>query len=204
MFNLRLIVIAAVALCLAACGNASLVAPPPVTTTASAADAAAPVPIAVTSTQRFINLLETDGPAKINADLDAATAYAATQGDLLGASCYPAVKAWLATLPPLPAGALATRVNARPPPAGLVTGFEYARVDRTAVEGSVNAWRTQVQTILTTGLSQPLELGCGGLIADERGFALRIAALIGVGATTASLAPVLPGLGPLLPIPITP
>lgn len=146
--------------------------------------------------QRLIDAIERDGPAKIFADLDAATAYGKAQGDLLGPACYPAIKTEIASLPPLPAGALRARIANRPPPVGAVTAFEYLRVDRTGTETSVNAWRQKVQGVLAAGPPQALMLACGGLIQDERNFIARLIAAIGIGSAATAVAP---GLGPLLP-----
>lgn len=185
---------------LSACGTASapIVAPAP-----ASASAVASAPGGI---QGLIQLIETTAPQKIAADLDAAASYAAAQNDILGAACYPSVKAWLASLPPLPAGKVSGAITARPPAPGAVTAFEYARIDRKAVEGSVSGWQAQIQAVMANGAPPALLLGCGGLAQDETNFFLRIAALLGVGAATANiaplLAPALPALGGALPIPL--
>lgn len=209
MMKIRTAFCAIALLALAACGqkgvDAPLISAADIPVPAAAAPAPVATPAAVTARDgvaRFIKLLET-APAKLNDDLDAATAYSTAQGDVLGATCYPAIKVWVASLPPLPAGALVDRINSRVPAPGLVTAFEYARVDRIAVEGSVNAWRNQVTTVLNSGPPPALELACGGLLSDERAFALRIAALIGAGTAAVTIAPAVPGLGELLPVPLS-
>lgn len=206
---------AALAMFLAACGTTQ---PPAVAPDASATVAASPAPAAAPASgiqaaidriisptdpvQGIIARIERDGPAKINADMDAAGAYAVSQKDIVAAPCYPAIKVWIAGLPPLPAGALRERIATRAPPIGAATAFEYARVDRIATEGGVNAWRARVQTVLAAGPSPQLMLGCGALLQDERLFIARVAALIGAGATVGAVAPALPMLGPILPVPL--
>lgn len=182
---------------LSACGTA----PVPLSIAPAPAVALAPAPSGV---QGLINLLETTAPAKLNSDLDAATSYAVAQNDILGAACYPSIKAWLASLPPLPAGKVSSAIAGRPAAPGAVTAFEYARVDRRTVEGSAASWQSQIQAVIANGPPQALLLGCGGLAQDETNFFLRIAALLGVGAATANVAPILapalPAIGAALPI----
>ena len=190
-------ILALTSLCvlLAACGTAP-------------APSSAPAPFQPTastgSLSQLISFIETTAPQKINADLDAAGVYAASQNDLLGAACYPSIKAWIASLPPLPAGKVTANIAARPAPAGAFTGFEYARVDRRVVETSASAWQAQIQALIAQGPPQALLLGCGGLVQDETNFFLRIAALIGAGAATANVAPILvpalPAIGTALPV----
>jgi hypothetical protein len=87
------------------------------------------------------------------ADLQNADKIAVANNDALAHACYPALIAWIQSLPSATQG---TTVS------GAVSAFELARTTRIGA---------------TTGIPNAVKLGCGGLLIDEQTLLLKLGAM---------------------------
>ena len=134
--------------------------------------------------------------AEINARLDNATAIAQAGGDTAGAACWPAVKAWVATLPVPPAAAVMS--STLPDPTGASGEYETLRIKDQLLKAQaaqVKLYIASVNAAIINGLPTAVNNACAPLVVDFVALQTKIIGLLGLVPQTGIAAAGAAGVG---------